>query len=109
MIRKGTFAKYDYGLIKNLKVYGQIKAPNFDLNHIPASLPIWMGYGGNDALADMKDVQRTIKELQSKPDMLYLESYGHIDFLLSIYAKRDVYDNLISFFRSYGNYGSASS
>ncbi|KAK1404578.1 hypothetical protein POM88_004183 [Heracleum sosnowskyi] len=58
-----------------------------------------MGYGGNDALADVKDVQRTIKELQSKPDMLYLENYGHIDFLLSIYAKRDVYDSLISFFR----------
>ncbi|XP_074330459.1 triacylglycerol lipase 1-like isoform X1 [Apium graveolens] len=109
MIRKGTFAKYDYGLIKNLKIYGQLKAPNFDLSHIPASLPIWMGYGGNDALADMKDVQRTIKELQSNPDMLYLENYGHIDFLLSIYAKRDVYDNMISFFRSYGNHGSASS
>ncbi|KAK1395088.1 Lipase [Heracleum sosnowskyi] len=108
MIRKGTFAKYDYGFIKNLKIYGQLKAPTFDLSHIPASLPIWMGYGGNDALADVKDVQRTIKELQSKPDMLYLENYGHIDFLLSIYAKRDVYDSLISFFRSYGNYGSAS-
>ncbi|WOG82444.1 hypothetical protein DCAR_0101608 [Daucus carota subsp. sativus] len=109
MIRKGTFAKYDYGLIKNLKTYGQLKAPSFDLSQIPASLPIWMGYGGNDALADVTDVQRTIQELQSKPDMLYLENYGHIDFLLSIYAKGDVYDNMITFFRSYGNYSSASS
>ena len=90
MIRKGTFAKYDYGLIKNLKTYGQLKAPSFDLSQIPASLPIWMGYGGNDALADVTDVQRTIQELQSKPEMLYLENYGHIDFLLSKYAKGDV-------------------
>lgn len=109
MIRKGTFAKYDYGLIKNLKLYGQLKPPSFDLSHIPSSLPIWMGYGGNDALADVQDVQRTITELQSKPYTLFLENYGHIDFLLSTYAKRDVYDNMIAFFRSYGNHGSASS
>ena len=56
MIRKGSFAKYDYGLIKKLKLYGQLKAPSLDLSQIPASLPIWMGYGGNDALADVTDV-----------------------------------------------------
>lgn len=102
MIRKGTFAMYDYGLLKNLKVYGQFKPPDFDLNLIPKSLPIWMGQGGNDALADMEDMQHTLEELQAKPQVLYLEDYGHVDFLLSVNAKQDVYDNMIAFFRSLG-------
>ncbi|XP_031108276.1 triacylglycerol lipase 1 [Ipomoea triloba] len=100
MIRKGTFAKYDYGRLKNLKLYGQMKPPEFDLSEIPSSLPLWMGYGGNDALADVTDVERTISELQSKPDLLYLDDYGHIDFLLSVSAKEDVYDSMIGFFKS---------
>lgn len=81
VIRKGTFAMYDYGIWKNMKYYKQLKPPVFDLGSIPSSLPIWMGYGGKDALADVIDVQHTLKELPSKPDLLYLENYGHIDML----------------------------
>ncbi|KAI3445934.1 hypothetical protein Pfo_002599 [Paulownia fortunei] len=100
MIRKGTFAMYDYGMWKNLKYYSQLKPPVFDLSSIPSSLPIWLGYGGNDALADVSDVQHTLKELPSKPDLLYLENYGHIDFLLSVKSKGDVYDSMLAFFSS---------
>lgn len=106
VIRKGTFAKYDYGRLKNLMLYGQLKPPEFDLSEIPSSLPLWMGYGGNDALADVTDVERTIKELPSMPDLLYLDDYGHIDFLLSVRAKEDVYDSMIGFFKSLQNVSS---
>lgn len=102
VIRKGTFSKYDYGLFKNLKVYGQLKPPAFDLGRIPKSLPLWMAYGGNDDLADVADVQHTLKALQSKPELLYLENYGHIDFILSENGKKDLYDHLIQFLRSLG-------
>lgn len=100
MIRQGTFSQYDYGVLKNLLIYGQFKPPAFDLNNIPKSLPIWMSYGGNDALADATDVQRTLEELSSKPELLYLDNYGHIDFLLSVKANRDIYNHMIGFFRS---------
>ncbi|XAR59412.1 Triacylglycerol lipase [Bertholletia excelsa] len=100
MIRQGTFARYDYGKLKNLKKYGHFKPPKFDLSHIPKSLPLWMGYGKYDALADVTDLQQTLKELNSNPEMLYLENYGHVDFLLAVNAKRDVYNNMIWFFRS---------
>ncbi|KAJ7946109.1 Lipase [Quillaja saponaria] len=107
MIRKGTFCKYDYGKIKNLIVYGWLKPPVFDLSHIPKSLPLWIAYGGNDALADVTDVQHTLKELRSSPELLYLENYGHVDFILSWKAKEDIYDHMIGFFKSLGNYGSS--
>ncbi|PON74717.1 Alpha/Beta hydrolase fold containing protein [Parasponia andersonii] len=100
MIRKGTFSKYDYGIFKNLWQYGQLQPPEFDLGNIPASLPLWMGYGGDDALADVIDVKQTLKELRSNPELLYLENYGHIDFIVSVHAKEDLYNHLISFFMS---------
>lgn len=100
MIRKGSFAMYDYGMWKNLMRYNQPKPPVFDISQIPTALPLWMGYGGNDALADVIDVQHTLKGLKSKPDLLYIEEYGHIDFLLSTRAKADVYDDMIRFFNS---------
>ena len=100
VIRKGTFARYDYGLWGNLKRYGKLKPPAFNLADIPESLPLWMAYGGKDALADPTDVKRTIKGLKSKPVLLYNDSYGHIDFIMSVNAKEDVYVDLLRFFRS---------
>lgn len=102
VIRTGTFAKYDYGLLWNLIHYGRLQPPTFDLAKIPDSLPIWMGYGGTDALADVSDVRRTINELRSKPELLYMDDYGHLDFIMSVKAKDDVYGDLIRFFRSQG-------
>lgn len=107
VIRQGTFSQYDYGFFKNLWLYGQTKPPAFDLTGIPKSLPLWMSYGGNDALADVIDVQHTIDELQSTPELVYLESYGHMDFILSINGKEDLYNNMIGFFRSLGKSSSS--
>lgn len=100
MIRKGTFSKYDYGVFKNLMLYGQLKPPEFQIGDIPKSLPLWIAYGGKDALADVTDVERAIKELKSTPDLVFLEKYGHLDFIVSVNAKEDIYDSLISFFKS---------
>ncbi|KAL2939173.1 Triacylglycerol lipase 1 [Bienertia sinuspersici] len=102
MIRQCTFAKYDYGMLKNLRHYGSFKPPAFDLSLVPESLPLWMAYGGNDDLADVTDVQRTIRELPCKKEIIYLDNYGHIDFLLSISAKEDIYGRMIEFFSSWG-------
>ncbi|XP_078170814.1 lipase 1 isoform X1 [Carex rostrata] len=100
MIRKGTFAKYDYGWWGNLQRYGASHPPSFDLNDIPDSLPLWIGYGGLDALADVTDVKHTLSELRSEPELLYLDNYGHIDFILSPKASGDVYGDLIRFLKS---------
>ncbi|KAL9244946.1 hypothetical protein vseg_018660 [Gypsophila vaccaria] len=102
MIRKGTFARYDYGLLKNKRVYGSFKPPIFDLGLVPKSLPLWMAYGSKDDLADVRDVQRTIRDLPCKKELLYLDNYGHVDFLLSVTANEDVYEHMIKFFSSWG-------
>lgn len=108
MIRKGTFAKYDYGFWKNLKKYRSLHPPSYDLGSIPKSLSLWMGYGGRDALADDVDLRRTISELPVQPQLLYLDLYGHIDFLIGTDAKSDVYGELIRFLLSFRSLHSAS-
>lgn len=102
MIRKGTFTKYDYGVWGNLKHYGRMYPPPYDLAAIPNSLPLWMAYGGNDSLADATDVERMMRALSSEPESVYLDSYGHIDFIYGVNAKVDIYDEMISFFSSCG-------
>ncbi|BBN12384.1 lysosomal acid lipase/cholesteryl ester hydrolase [Marchantia polymorpha subsp. ruderalis] len=102
MIRSGTFAKYDYGRLGNLLHYYRFSPPSYDLAQIPATMSLWMSWGGNDALADAVDVAHTISELQCKPELIYVENYGHIDFVLSTRAKTDIYDSMIAFFRDQG-------
>ncbi|KAG0631120.1 hypothetical protein M758_1G228500 [Ceratodon purpureus] len=103
MIRRGTFAKYDYGILGNLQHYLSLSPPDYDLTIIPESLPLWMASGGNDALADPVDVIRTIEQLRSTPEVIVLPEYGHIDFVLSIQAKEDLYDSMIAFFRAHAD------
>ncbi|XP_059077369.1 triacylglycerol lipase 1 isoform X2 [Cryptomeria japonica] len=100
MIRKGTFEKFDYGLWGNIKHYGSFTPIPYDLSRIPKSFPLWMAYGGNDALADIVDFNRTLSELKCDPELVYLESYGHLDFIYSVQAKEDLYDSMVKFFRS---------
>lgn len=102
VIRSGTFAKYDYGRLGNLLHYYRFSPPSYDLAQIPATMSLWMSWGGNDALADAVDVAHTISELQCKPELIYVENYGHIDFVLSTRAKTDIYDSMIAFFRDQG-------
>ncbi|KAK4792277.1 hypothetical protein SAY86_022712 [Trapa natans] len=102
MIRKGGFSMYDYGIVKNMKVYGQFKPTVFNLTRIPKALPLWMAYGGNDALSEIVDINETLSELQSKPELVYLENYGHVDFILGLNAKEEVYNRMVEFFRSPG-------
>lgn len=108
MVRRGTFARYDYGVLGNLQHYLSVSPPAYDLGRIPDSLPLWMASGGNDALADPVDVLRTIQALGRKPEvMLVLPEYGHIDFVLSIQAKQDLYDSMIAFFRAHADRGAS--
>lgn len=100
MIRKGTFAKFDYGLWGNLKHYGSLNPMDYDLSQIPESLPLWMAYGGKDALGDLLDVNHTLSQLNCKPVLVYLDSYAHLDFILSVQAKADLYDSMVDFFKS---------
>ncbi|THG10747.1 hypothetical protein TEA_023123 [Camellia sinensis var. sinensis] len=104
MIRKGTIAMYDYGNEDdNNKHYGQRTPPAYDMASIPKDLPLFMGYGGQDLLADVKDVQTLLDTLKNhdadKLVTVFREEYAHADFVFGVNANQVVYDPLMAFFK----------
>ncbi|KAL9316164.1 hypothetical protein ACSQ67_017165 [Phaseolus vulgaris] len=104
VIREGTTSMFDYqNEDENIKHYGQPSPPEYDMTRIPNDLPLFLSYGGADALSDVKDVQRLLEILKDhQADKLvvqYRNDYAHADYVMGENAYRDVYEPLISFFR----------
>ncbi|XP_028051269.1 triacylglycerol lipase 2 isoform X1 [Camellia sinensis] len=104
--RDGVLAKYDYGNVNyNVEHYGESKPPVYNLSNIPHDFPLFLSYGGQDALSDVKDVQTLLDSLKlHDPDKLsvqYVKEYAHADFIIGVTAKDIVYNQVITFFRSH--------
>ncbi|KAL2583070.1 hypothetical protein GLYMA_14G050400v4 [Glycine max] len=104
MIREGTTSMFDYeNRDENMKHYGQPTPPAYDMKRLPNDLPLFLSYGGADALSDVKDVQRLLEILKDhdadKLVVQYRNDYAHADYVMGENAHRDVYEPLISFFR----------
>ncbi|KAM2060421.1 hypothetical protein ACFX1T_045616 [Malus domestica] len=102
MIRDGTVAMFDYQE-ENMQHYGQPNPPVYSMTSIPDDLPLFLSYGGADALSDIKDVKLLLKSLKNhdgdKLVLQYLDDYAHVDFVMGETAKQDVYDPLMAFLR----------
>ncbi|XVE72466.1 hypothetical protein DITRI_Ditri11bG0041300 [Diplodiscus trichospermus] len=104
MVRRGTIAMYDYNdANENTKHYGQPTPPAYNMTSIPNDLPLFLSYGGEDALSDVNDVKLLLESLKDhdgdKLVVQYRNDYAHADYVMAENAKQDVYDPLIAFFR----------
>eukprot|EP01018_Ginkgo_biloba_P003440 Gb_11907 [translate_table: standard] len=104
MVRRGSVSMYDYGF-HNRKHYNQTRPPAYNLTNIPTTLPIFVGYGGKDALSDPRDVELLLDSLGSQRvnqmTVLYLAEYAHADFVMAVSANQEVYKPIISFLSKY--------
>ncbi|XP_047313424.1 triacylglycerol lipase 2-like isoform X2 [Impatiens glandulifera] len=105
MIRGGGYiAMFNYSSeADNMKHYGQMKPPLYEMVGIAGKLPLLISYGGKDALSDSIDVGMLIQMLQKGGHKMVVQlnvDYGHADYVMGVNARQDVYDPLISFFRS---------
>ncbi|AES80482.1 triacylglycerol lipase-like protein [Medicago truncatula] len=103
MIRTDTIARYDYGLLENLRRYGRVHPPNYELFAIPKDFHLFLGMGRLDMLADVEDVKFLLSYEFKNHDpnnlvQVLKENYAHADFIMSVTAKQDVYDPMIDFF-----------
>ncbi|KAJ6880438.1 hypothetical protein NC652_033700 [Populus alba x Populus x berolinensis] len=97
MIRAGTIAMYDYDDDdddeKNREHYGQTSPPVNNMTSIPNDLPLFLSYGGADALSDINDVQLLLDSLKDhEGDKLvkqYRVDHAHADYVMSANAKQD--------------------
>ncbi|XP_058103289.1 triacylglycerol lipase 2-like isoform X2 [Magnolia sinica] len=102
-VRDGIIAKFDYGNSEtNMKYYGQSKPPIYNMSSIPNDLPLFLSYGGQDALSDVRDVELLLDNLKfhdgDKLTVQYIKDFAHADFVMGGSAKKIVYDALIAFF-----------
>ncbi|KAA3459195.1 triacylglycerol lipase 2-like [Gossypium australe] len=104
MIRQGTIKMYDYiDEVENMKHYGQATPPAYNMTSIPNDFPVFLSYGGEDALSDVNDVKLLLGSLKDhdgdKLVVQYRYDYAHADYVMAENAKQEVYDPLIAFFR----------
>ncbi|KAL8107062.1 triacylglycerol lipase 2-like isoform X2 [Apium graveolens] len=104
-IRTGIFSKYDYGNpATNREHYGVPEAPVYDIQtSIPKDFPLLFCHGGLDALADPKDVQRTLSILRSHRNIheIYVDNYAHYDFINAMTAKDVLYPDVVNFIKAH--------
>ncbi|KAK2979035.1 hypothetical protein RJ640_013669, partial [Escallonia rubra] len=104
MIREGTIRMYDYqDEDENMKHYGQPTPPAYDMTTIPNDLPLFLSYGGADALSDPNDVKLLLESLKDhdgdKLVIQYREDYAHADYVMAENARQEVYEPLMGFFK----------
>lgn len=102
-MRDRRFAKYNYGnVIYNVMHYGEVVPPLYNLSNIPRDLPIFVSYGGRDALADPSDVQALLDSLNlhdvDRLSVQFIQDYAHADYIMGVNAKDLVYKQVLSFF-----------
>lgn len=80
IIRKGKFAKYDFGAKINQIKYGSKQPPVYDLSKIQETVHLFVGE--YDKLADVKDADRLYKELGSttKVNNISIQNIKHLKF-----------------------------
>ncbi|KAF9602363.1 hypothetical protein IFM89_027037 [Coptis chinensis] len=103
-VRDGVLSKFNYGNPEvNMEHYGQAKPPVYDLTNIPKNLPIFISYGGKDALADPRDVGLLLDSLKlhdgDKLTVQFVKDYAHADFIMGVTATEIVYNALVAFFK----------
>lgn len=102
-ILSGKFQQFDYGYLKNKKIYGTASPPEYDLSKV--TLPIKLFWSKNDLLSSERDVQRLYEELPSKPDMFLVpdEMFNHLDYLWAIDAPRLLNNEVVDSVNKYMN------
>ncbi|XP_004300834.1 PREDICTED: triacylglycerol lipase 2-like [Fragaria vesca subsp. vesca] len=103
MIRSGTVSSFDYTLpLTNRQHYRQSTPPVYNMAKIPKDIPLFISFGGRDALSDVNDVKILLNDLKNhdkdKFVVQYINEYAHLDFVFGWNANQKVYDPMLAFF-----------
>ncbi|PBC29636.1 Lipase [Apis cerana cerana] len=80
LIHSGKFRKYDYGIIGNLKKYGKIQPPDYELAKI--KIPVHLYYAANDMFINVEDLNDLYKALPNAQKFLVpSNTFAHLDFV----------------------------
>ncbi|XP_013106001.1 lipase 3 [Stomoxys calcitrans] len=98
--QSGCFCLYDFGVAKNLDVYGHPLPPAYPVELITSLVHLW--YSDNDDLAAVEDVERLAQKLPNKV-MHHMEdpTWAHGDFSTHKEVKKYINDPIIDIMEAY--------
>ena len=92
--------KYDYGLVENLKHYGQTTPPVYDLKKMKGySIPSLMTISDADPFANPQDTLDFVDNIENKNvvNILSLTNYNHIDYFWADSAVQEIFPKVMNF------------
>lgn len=92
-VNAGTFSRYDYGLLGNMKHYNRRTPPAYNLSSVKA--PVVLMWGQEDWLADPTDVEWLAPQLPNLLENIGIEQFNHLDFIWGIDAISLCYRHIV--------------
>ncbi|XP_063925654.1 lipase member J-like [Zophobas morio] len=95
------FQKFDYGVAKNIEIYGQDKPPLYNLRNV--KVPTFICYGKKDVYISERTMMRIFNELGSERKAVYKipindenerHQFSHVDFLFAANLTELLYKDL---------------
>ncbi|XP_076683518.1 lipase 3-like isoform X1 [Andrena cerasifolii] len=95
LMNSGNFEQYDHGIAGNLKKYGQIHPPKYNLGSV--KIPVYLHYGSKDVFVNVKDLYQLYKALPNAQKFLVpATAFTHLDFVWSKRTDTLVYNKILS-------------
>ncbi|NWT08930.1 LICH hydrolase, partial [Vireo altiloquus] len=99
ILHADQFQAYDYGCKENMKKYNQTAPPAYKIEEIKTPTAVWSG--GEDKLADPKDMARLLPQITNLIYHEHFPSWGHLDFLWGLDATEKMYMKIVELMKKY--------
>ncbi|XP_013811209.1 lipase member K-like [Apteryx mantelli] len=96
-VQSGTLKAFDGGSVYNNLRYGQMAPPLYNVRNMKVPTAIW--YGGDDCLADPRDVALLLPQIANLVYHKLIPEWNHLDFLLSLNATDVLYKDIVDVMR----------
>lgn len=93
-IRSNNFQRWDYGIMGNLKAYGRLRPPLYDLSKI--TVPLTLHYSVEDTLVGYEDIHEMERALPNAVSRRIADyNFTHIGFFLRRSVKELLNDYIV--------------
>jgi pimeloyl-ACP methyl ester carboxylesterase len=94
LVGTGRFRRYDFGITRNMEVYGQAVPTDYDLTKITA--PMILLSGSSDPAAQSALILKVAQQLPNLVEYREIPGFTHFDFLIKIDIVRELQLDVIA-------------